>query len=99
MAVVMCNATCAWSSSEEVETNLVLHNVTLSLPKGSLVAIIGEVYSLTEVPYKFIISLFPESLTLEIIFAQYHHLHEGGEIELPQMPVWPNFPNSFNKDL
>ena len=49
MAVIMCDASCAWSSSEEVEKDLVLHHVTLGLPKGSLVAIIGEVDSLTEV--------------------------------------------------
>ncbi|KAJ9693150.1 hypothetical protein PVL29_012054 [Vitis rotundifolia] len=45
MAVAMCDASCAWSSSEEVEKDLVLHHVTLGLPKGSLVAIIGEVGS------------------------------------------------------
>lgn len=46
MAVIMCDASCAWSSSEEVEKDLVLHHVTLDLPKGSLVAIIGEVSGL-----------------------------------------------------
>ncbi|XP_059595687.1 ABC transporter C family member 13 isoform X4 [Vitis vinifera] len=45
MAVAMYDASCAWSSSEEVEKDLVLHHVTLGLPRGSLVAIIGEVGS------------------------------------------------------
>lgn len=42
MAVVMHDACCAWSSSDE-DQNLVLNHVTLSLPKGHLVAVVGEV--------------------------------------------------------
>ncbi|XP_017978946.1 PREDICTED: ABC transporter C family member 13 isoform X3 [Theobroma cacao] len=44
MAVVMHDACCAWSSSNE-DQNLVLNHVTLSLPNGLLVAVIGEVGS------------------------------------------------------
>ncbi|KAJ6694900.1 ATP-BINDING CASSETTE SUB-FAMILY C [Salix koriyanagi] len=45
MAVIVDDASCAWSSSEEKQPNLVLNHVNLCLPKGSLVAIIGEVGS------------------------------------------------------
>ncbi|XVF24656.1 hypothetical protein REPUB_Repub13aG0145900 [Reevesia pubescens] len=44
MAVVMHDACCAWSSSNE-DQNLVLNHVTLSLAKGLLVAVVGEVGS------------------------------------------------------
>ncbi|KAL4281559.1 hypothetical protein GQ457_03G042490 [Hibiscus cannabinus] len=44
MAVVMHDASCTWSSSNE-DQNLVLNHVTLSLPKGILVAVVGEVGS------------------------------------------------------
>ncbi|KAK8584710.1 hypothetical protein V6N13_138661 [Hibiscus sabdariffa] len=44
MAVVMHDASCTWSSSNE-DQNLVLNHVTLSLPKGLLVAVVGEVGS------------------------------------------------------
>ena len=42
MAVVMHDACCSWSSSNE-DQNLVLNHVTLHLPKGRLVAVVGEV--------------------------------------------------------
>ncbi|PPD83841.1 hypothetical protein GOBAR_DD19227 [Gossypium barbadense] len=42
MVVVMHDASCAWSSDNE-DQNLVLNHVTLSLPKGLLVAVVGEV--------------------------------------------------------
>ncbi|KAJ7951988.1 ABC transporter C family member 13 [Quillaja saponaria] len=45
MAVVVHEACCAWSSSEEEALNLVLNHVTLALAKGSFIAIIGEVGS------------------------------------------------------
>uniref|UniRef100_A0A2P2M4L9 ABC-type xenobiotic transporter n=2 Tax=Rhizophora mucronata TaxID=61149 RepID=A0A2P2M4L9_RHIMU len=45
MAIKMCDACCAWSSSDKKQWNLVLNSVTLCLPKGSLVAVIGEVGS------------------------------------------------------
>ena len=48
MTVIMHDASCTWSSNEQEERNLVLDRVSLSLPKGSLIAIIGEVKSLTE---------------------------------------------------
>ncbi|XP_052486869.1 ABC transporter C family member 13 isoform X2 [Gossypium raimondii] len=44
MVVVMHDASCAWSSDNE-DQNLVLNHVTLSLPKGLLVAVVGEVGS------------------------------------------------------
>ncbi|KAA3489391.1 ABC transporter C family member 13 isoform X5 [Gossypium australe] len=44
MVVVMHDASCAWSSDSE-DQNLVLNHVTLSLPKGLLVAVVGEVGS------------------------------------------------------
>lgn len=43
MAVVMEDGCCDWSSSKSEQLNMVLNHVTLALPKGSLVAIIGEV--------------------------------------------------------
>jgi hypothetical protein len=43
MAVIVDDASCTWSSSEEKQPNLVLNHVNLCLSKGSLVAIIGEV--------------------------------------------------------
>ncbi len=43
MAIVIHDACCAWSCSNEKEWNMVLNHVTLDLPKGSFVAIIGEV--------------------------------------------------------
>ncbi|KAK9281952.1 hypothetical protein L1049_004861 [Liquidambar formosana] len=45
MAVVIHDACCAWSSSDQGEQSLVLNHVTLGLPKGFLVAVIGEVGS------------------------------------------------------
>ncbi|GFZ04617.1 multidrug resistance-associated protein 11 [Actinidia rufa] len=45
MAVVIHDASCAWSSSGEQVQDLILDHVTLRLPKGSLVAVIGEVGS------------------------------------------------------
>ncbi|XP_061373093.1 ABC transporter C family member 13 isoform X2 [Gastrolobium bilobum] len=45
LAVFMQDACCTWSSSDEQTLNLVLNHVTLSLSKGSFVAIIGEVGS------------------------------------------------------
>lgn len=45
IAVVICDASCAWSSNDQEEPKLVLNHVTLGLPKGSLVAVIGEVGS------------------------------------------------------
>jgi ATP-binding cassette subfamily C (CFTR/MRP) protein 10 len=49
MAVIVDDASCTWSSSEEKQQNLVLNHVNLCLSKGSLVAIIGEVKSLLDV--------------------------------------------------
>lgn len=45
MAVVMEDACCDWLSSklEQEQLNMVVNHVTLALPKGSLVAIVGEV--------------------------------------------------------
>ncbi|KAJ4834345.1 hypothetical protein Tsubulata_020552 [Turnera subulata] len=43
--VIVDDACLSWSSSDEKEQNLILDHVTLRLPKGSFVAIIGEVGS------------------------------------------------------
>lgn len=48
-AIVMHDACCAWSSSNEKEWNMVLNHVTLNLPKGCFVAVIGEVRPVPEV--------------------------------------------------
>ncbi|XP_022153504.1 ABC transporter C family member 13 isoform X3 [Momordica charantia] len=45
IAVFMSNACCSWSSSKEVEPNILLNNLTLNIYKGSFVAVIGEVGS------------------------------------------------------
>ncbi|PQQ11274.1 hypothetical protein Pyn_02136 [Prunus yedoensis var. nudiflora] len=42
-AVVFDDSCCAWSSSDEKDLDLVLKHVTLGIPKGSFVAVIGEV--------------------------------------------------------
>ncbi|XP_050232753.1 ABC transporter C family member 13 isoform X2 [Mercurialis annua] len=44
-AVIMRDACCTWSSSDDETQNLVLKNVTFTVPKGSFIAIIGEVGS------------------------------------------------------
>ncbi|KAB1218804.1 ABC transporter C family member 13 [Morella rubra] len=44
-AIVIHDACCTWSGSDEKEWNMVLNHVTLDLPKGSFVAVIGEVGS------------------------------------------------------
>ncbi|XP_027169805.1 ABC transporter C family member 13 isoform X1 [Coffea eugenioides] len=45
MAVIICDACSTWSSSDEKDLSLILDNVTLQIPKGYLVAVIGEVGS------------------------------------------------------
>lgn len=52
MAVIMQDATCSWYCNNEEEQNVVLNQVSLCLPKGSLVAVIGEV----SLPGKFLFS-------------------------------------------
>ncbi|KAJ8755380.1 hypothetical protein K2173_019178 [Erythroxylum novogranatense] len=44
-AVKMHDACSTWSSNDDKEWNLVLNNVTLYFPKGTLIAIVGEVGS------------------------------------------------------
>ncbi|KAJ0008012.1 hypothetical protein Pint_30337 [Pistacia integerrima] len=45
MAVIMHDTSCSWSSGDEKDLNLVLNHVNLHLPKGSFIAVIGEVGS------------------------------------------------------
>nr|XP_029150836.1 ABC transporter C family member 13 isoform X4 [Arachis hypogaea] len=45
LAIIVQDVSCTWSSSDEPPLNMVLSHVTLSLSKGSFVAIIGEVGS------------------------------------------------------
>ncbi|XP_052108530.1 ABC transporter C family member 13 isoform X2 [Arachis duranensis] len=45
LAIIVQDVSCTWSSSDEPPLNMVLNHVTLSLSKGSFVAIIGEVGS------------------------------------------------------
>ncbi|KAJ9559656.1 hypothetical protein OSB04_004816 [Centaurea solstitialis] len=43
--IVMKDACCAWSSSDQEVKEMILDHVNLAIPKGSLVAVIGEVGS------------------------------------------------------
>ncbi|CAI0420807.1 unnamed protein product [Linum tenue] len=45
MAAVMNDACCAWSSSDDKLESTVLNHMNLSLPKGAVIAVIGEVGS------------------------------------------------------
>ncbi|XP_019052127.1 PREDICTED: ABC transporter C family member 13 isoform X2 [Nelumbo nucifera] len=45
MAIIIREACCAWSNSNLEGKNLVLNHITLDIPKGFLVAVIGEVGS------------------------------------------------------
>ncbi|GJZ67089.1 ABC transporter C family member 13 isoform X1 [Tanacetum coccineum] len=45
MDIIMKDATCAWSSSDQEVKVPILDRVNLAIPKGSLVAVIGEVGS------------------------------------------------------
>lgn len=42
-AVVIHDASCTWSSSDQKEIDLVVDPVNLLIPKGLLVAVVGEV--------------------------------------------------------
>ncbi|KAK3021801.1 hypothetical protein RJ639_047156, partial [Escallonia herrerae] len=44
MAAVIHDASCSWSISGQEEQELILDHVTLAIPKGSFVAVIGECY-------------------------------------------------------
>uniref|UniRef100_A0ACD6AEE6 Uncharacterized protein n=1 Tax=Avena sativa TaxID=4498 RepID=A0ACD6AEE6_AVESA len=44
-AVIVRNVCCSWSSSSTVEPSIILRDISLQLPKGLLVAIVGEVGS------------------------------------------------------
>lgn len=43
VAIFIHDASCTWSSSDEKQLDLVLDHVTLHIPKGLLVAVVGEV--------------------------------------------------------
>jgi ATP-binding cassette subfamily C (CFTR/MRP) protein 10 len=42
-AVIVRNICCSWSSSSTVEPSIILRDISLQLPKGLLIAIVGEV--------------------------------------------------------
>ncbi|XP_058203044.1 protein FAR1-RELATED SEQUENCE 5-like [Rhododendron vialii] len=42
MAIIIHNACCTWSSSDKQDLDLILDHMTVHLPKGSLVSVIGE---------------------------------------------------------
>jgi len=44
LAVFVKDASCTWSSDVEADYNLTIKQVSLRVPKGSFVAVIGEVY-------------------------------------------------------
>lgn len=56
-AIVIHDACCTWSGSDEKEWNMVLNHVTLDLPKGSFVAVIGEVSPAPEAFQDFLSSI------------------------------------------
>lgn len=58
IAFLMHDACCTWSSSDEEKRNMVLNNINLSLPKGLLIAVIGEVISFSQ----FLLLQFKESI-------------------------------------
>lgn len=49
MAVAMYDASCNWSSSNTQQLSPVIDHITLAIPKGSLVAVIGEVRFLNDI--------------------------------------------------
>jgi ATP-binding cassette subfamily C (CFTR/MRP) protein 10 len=42
-AVVVRNVCCSWSHSSTAEPNIILRDISLQLPKGLFIAIVGEV--------------------------------------------------------
>lgn len=58
LVVLVEDASCTWSSNVEEEHSLTIKHVSLSVPKGSFVAIIGEVQKLSP------LSLFYLSLSI-----------------------------------
>ncbi|XP_050286789.1 ABC transporter C family member 13 isoform X1 [Quercus robur] len=78
MSIAIHDACCAWSCSNEKEWNMVLNHVTLELPKGSFVAVIGEIGS-------------GKSSLLNSILGEMHVLHglihsSGSIAYVPQVP-------------
>lgn len=43
MAVVFSEADCVWSSSKDIERDIFLKKISLDLPKGFFIVVIGEV--------------------------------------------------------
>ena len=54
--VIFRDVKCAWSSESQEVKNLVLHSINLGIPRGFLVAVIGEVSIFSN---EFVIVLFP----------------------------------------
>lgn len=53
LAVSVHDASCTWSSYDEKEFDLVLEHINLRVPKGFMVAVIGEVK--LQISYPFLI--------------------------------------------
>lgn len=69
-AIVFQNASCVWSSSYEVGHSVILDSISLDIPEGIFVAIIGEVN---------ILSLFFEVFVITSGFKKgtwFHWLHQ-----------------------
>lgn len=62
LAVFVEDASCTWSSNVEEEHSLTIKHINLIIPKGSFVAIIGEVWKLSP------LSLFYLSLSIYYSF-------------------------------
>ena len=69
MSIAIHDACCAWSCSNEKEWNMVLNHVTLELPKGSFVAVIGEVRR--SLSFSIFIFYFFLLISFKILFV--HH--------------------------
>lgn len=59
IAIIIHDACCTWSSSDKQDLDLILDHVTVHLPKGSLVSVIGEVRFVPEVLHFLVFTVIP----------------------------------------